>query len=203
MGESGMALAIFAGMLLILVAALLLAFLASRIAARSFGWTGNKRMLSSLFFCALGIGVGVVAVIATFYESTWHPPPKVTFNAPPGFTQNWVILLEDLTTSKTLVWQGVEMPFFAKRTVIDVPPSGIVRVRSLERLIGRVDTDANWNDGSYSTGQGGGPAPKATGAISFSAFNRGGSGASAQTDPPFGDHEAFGAYIAARENGAR
>ena len=154
----------------------------------------------------LGVGCGMLVMIATFYESTWAPPPQVTFNAPPGFAATWVIMLEDPTVSTQLTWQGRELPFSGKRTSIDVPLSGIVRVKSLGALSGRVDTTVTWSDGSTSTGQGGGPAPRSTGAVSFSAFNRAKVGASddtGQADPPFGDTEALGAYIAARERGAR
>jgi hypothetical protein len=203
MNDSGLALAIFIGMILIVLTGLLLGMLLGGIVSRALGWSGTKRWLASLGLGALGIGGGVLAVIATFYESTWAPPPEVTFNAPPGFAHEWVILLEDQSVSNRLPWQGVEMPFFGKRTQIDVPPSGIVRLHDLGGLDGRMDIKARWNDGSSSTGQAGGPAPQATGATSHRAFNRVKSEGGAQEDPPFGNAAALGDYIAARERGPR
>jgi hypothetical protein len=200
MSEDGLASAIFAAMILIILAGLMLGFLLGRKAADRIGWSGNKRTAMGVIVGALGIGGGLLAVIATFYESSWDPPPQVTFNAPPGFSHTWVIVLEDPSAARQLVWQGIEMPFFGKKTVIDVPPSGIVRVKKLDGLSGRVDINAQWSDGSASTGQGGGPAPKSSGAISFSSFNKVTSAGEALPDPPFGDKEALGSYIAAREN---
>ncbi len=199
MQGDGLAQAILIGMALIIAAGLGVGLLLSRMLAHRFGWSGSKRVSAGLGLGALGIGAGALAVIATFYESTWDPPPLLTLNAPPGFTHTWVIVLEDPAASQALSWQGVALPFLGKRTALDVPPSGIVRVRDLGELRGRADIDARWNDGSSSTGQAGGPAPKSTGANIFGAFNRVKGESAAQDEPPFGDEVALGAYIAARE----
>jgi hypothetical protein len=203
MQGDGLALAILIGMILIVGAGLLVGVLLSRLLARRFGWSGSKRLWASLGLGALGIGAGALAVIATFFESTWAPPPLVALNAPQGFTHSWVIVLQDPATPNALSWQGVEMPFRGKSTAIDVPPSGIVRVRDLGGLRGRADITVRWNDGASNTGQAGGPAPKSTGATAFGAFNRVKGEGAAQDEPPFGDDAALGAYIAARERAAR
>ena len=145
----------------------------------------------------------MLAVIATFYEDTWAPPPEVTFNVPPDFTQAWVILLEDRSSSIQLMWAGVEIPFFWKKTLIEVPSSGIVRLRDLSKICGR-PTRVRWSDRKYNNSGASGPAPKSSGATGFVAFNRAEPGAwpDAERDPPFSDKEAFGAYIAERERGA-
>jgi hypothetical protein len=203
MNEDGLATAIFVGMVLFVLAGSLAGFLLGRILASSLGWSGAKRMSSSLGLGALGVGCGVLAVIATFYESIWAPPPQVMLNVSSGFTKFWVIVLEDQAVSRPIIWQGAEIPFFGKKTVIEVPPSGIVRVRDLSGLSGRVDINARWSDGSRSTSQAGGPAPKSTGANIFVAFSRDHADGATRDEPPFGNSVELGAYIDAQERGAQ
>jgi hypothetical protein len=203
-GLGGLALALFIVKTLIVLGGFLLGVLLSRILARSLGWSGDKRLLD-LGLGSIGVGCGVLFVIASFYQSTWAPPPQVEFTMPPGFTHNWVILLEDRTGSVQPVWEGVEIPFFGKRTAIDVPPSGVVRVRDLSGLRGPSgDVNVQWSDGPWRgySGYAGGAAPKSTGATGFRAFRRGKRDREAQEEPPFGNDAAFGAYVAARERGA-
>jgi hypothetical protein len=198
----GLALLISILTILIVLGGLLLGVLLSRTLARRLGWSGAKLLLATLGLGA--IGVGVLFVIANFREDIWAPPRLVTFNAAPGFTQNWVILLADRRSgSVQLVWDGVEMPFFGKKTVIDIPPSGIVRVRDLSGLR---DSPRGfkvlWSDGSCNNGWSTGPAPRstrATGATSYMAFSRVSADCGAHLHLP--EDEALGAYIAAREPG--
>jgi hypothetical protein len=206
MPDDGLAQFIAISELLIVLGGLLLAVLLSRILARKLGWSGAKLFLATLALGVIGFGGGVLGVIATFYENTWAPPPVVTFNVPPDFNQNWVILLEDRSIPVQLVWAGGKIPFFGKKTLIDVPSSGIVRVRDLSGLYSAL-VRARWNDRSYSSHfAGGGPAPKSSGATSYVAFSR--DPPDAEPDPdeyerePFHDEAAFAAYIAARERGA-
>jgi hypothetical protein len=197
MAENGLALAIFAAMAAIILIGTVLGYLLSRGLARGRGWSGTSRAISGVALSALGVVVGGLVVTATFFESTWAPPPRVQFNAPSGFTHTWVFLLEDPSSTNRLIWTGFEVPFRGKNTIVDVPITGVLRVQSLSGISGRVDIDARWNDGSYSTGQGGGLAPKSTGANSVSSFNW--VNGKIKEEPPFSDREAFGAYIAARE----
>jgi hypothetical protein len=202
MPDSGLAQFIAISEIVIVLGGVLLAVLLSRILARRLGWSGAKFLLATLAFCVIGFGGGVLAVIATFYEDTWAPRPEVTFKVPPGFTQYWVILLEDRSSSVQLVWTGVEIPFFGKKTLIEVPSSGIVRLRDLNMICCR--PRVVWSDGKITTSGGGsGPAPESTGATHFVIFNRvdPGSSPDPERDYPPKD-EALGAYIAERERGA-
>jgi hypothetical protein len=201
MAESGMAIAIFAAMAAIIVAGIALGYLLSRGLARGRGWSGTKRTITALTLSAIGIVGGALVVTATFYESTWAPPPQVLFKAPPGFAHTWVFLLEDPKSANRLEWRGMNVPFFGKSTIVELPAHGILRVQSLDGISGRVDVNAQWNAGSHSTGQGGGPAPPATGAVSMSSFNW--TNGKETVEPPFMDQDALGAYIVARERGAK
>jgi MFS family permease len=201
MMDNGLAMVILGAMALMLVAGLLLGYLSSRFLGHRFKWSSGKRNGASLIFAALGLGAGLLAITATFYESTWAPPPKVTFTVPQGFSENWVILLEDPSTSQQLVWRGIEVPFFGKSTTIAVPPNGIVRIREIGDLGGRMDITAQWSDGSQTYGLSGGPAPTATKATAFVAFDRNSTTSSQQIAPPFGDEVALGNYILQREGG--
>jgi hypothetical protein len=204
MGRDGeLALAIRILMILIVLGGLLLGILLSRMIARHLGGSSDKPLLIiSLGLGAIGSGGGILVVIATFYEDTWAPPPQVTLNVPPGFRQDWLILLEDPKGPTHLVWEGVEIPFFGKKTSIDVPASGIVRVRDLSDLSRLGPESIQWSDGSCNTGYSGGLAPESTGASRYMAFERLESNCGAPHSLlPYG--EALGAYIAARERGAR
>ena len=200
MGRDGeLALAIGILMILIVLGGVLLGVLLSRLMARRLGWTSDKLLLIALGLGVIGGGGGILVVIATFFEDTWAPPPQVTLNVPPGFRQDWLILLEDAKSSTQLVWEGAEVPFFGKKTLIDVPASGIVRVRDLSEL--RRPGTIKWSDGSCNTGYSEGLAPESTGAVRYMAFERLKSDCGAPQLPlPYG--EALGAYIAARERGA-
>jgi hypothetical protein len=198
--DNGLAIAILTAMALILLVGLLIGFFASKIIVRRFGWTGAKRNFAYIALLAIGCGGSALAVIATFYESAWSPPPQITFDVPPGFLQSWVIVLEDPKANPSLVWTGVELPFSGKSTRVSVPLHGILRVQSLDTLSGRMDITVKWSDGVSSVSQAGGPAPKSTGAILFTAFNRDLGNGTPSAEPPFGDTEALGAYISKQEN---
>jgi hypothetical protein len=193
----GLALAIFIAMILMVLGGLLFGVLPGWMMARHLGWSGRKRLLITLGLGAIGAGGGILMVIATFNEDMWAPPPQVTLNVPPGFTQNWLILLEDPKSSTQLVWKGVEIPFFGKKTSIDVPASGIMRVRDLSELRYPSPGTITWSDGSCFTAWAGGLAPESTGAIRLMAFNRLKPNCGAP-HPDFPDDEALGAYIAER-----
>jgi hypothetical protein len=199
MNGNGLAVLIIAAMILITFGGLLLGALLGRTVARNRGWSAAKQTVVSAGLAALGVGGGVLVVFATFYESTWAPPPQVTFTPAAEFSQSWVIILEDPSSTNRLVWQGLEVPFFGKRTAVRVPPGGIVRVHSFGDLSGRADTSALWSDGASSTSQAAGLAPKSSNARYFIAFNRETPASRGQAEPPFVDGDALGAYIAARE----
>jgi hypothetical protein len=201
MNDQGLAMAIFGAMVLIILAGLLLGYLVSRFLGRRFGWSRTKRNIASLIFAAIGLGAGALAVTATFYESTWSPPPQVKFVVPQGFAHNWMFVLEDPNAPRALDWRGIEVPFFGKTATIEVPPNGIVRISDLGDLGGRMDIVAQWSDGAQGSTLSGGPGPTATKATAFVAFDRGSTTDSQQSAPPFGDDAALGTYILQRESG--
>ncbi|MGH6613826.1 hypothetical protein [Sphingomonas sp.] len=200
-GDSMGALAavIFGAMILILLAGFGIGFFLGRFIAGRLGWRDCKRALAALGTGAAGLCIGALIVIATFFESTWSPPPMIRFDVPPGFAPHWVILLEDHNAPTAVAWQGVELPFSGKSAVIRVPRSGVVRVRDLSEIAGRGDIRAQWSDGARNRGLASGPAPRGSGATLFSAFERNGPNAPGNEDPPFIDEAALAAYIAARE----
>lgn len=193
---------ILGAMILILLAGFGIGFFLGRVIAGRFGWQSGKRTLAALGMGATGLCIGALIVIATFFESTWSPPPMIRFDVPPGFAPHWVILLEDRTASATIAWRGKELPFSGKSAAIRVPRSGVVRVRDLGEIAGRGDIRTHWSDGARSIGFAGGPAPKASGATFYSAFDRDGPRAARSEAPPFGDEAALAAYVAARERGS-
>jgi hypothetical protein len=201
MNDQGLAMAIFGAMALMVLAGLFLGYLLSRFLGRRFGWSRTKRSGASVVFAAIGLGAGALAVTATFYESTWSPPPQVRFVVPQGFVHNWVFVLEDPNAPQQLNWRGIEVPFLGKSATLEVPLNGIVRVRELGDLGGRMDITAQWSDGSQTYSLSGGPAPAATKATAFVAFDRNSTTDSRQAAPPFGDEVALGNYILQREGG--
>jgi hypothetical protein len=152
---------------------------------------------------ALGLIVGGLAVVATFFESTWSPAPRVELVLPAQFDHDWVILLETPSATRTLAWSGVEAPFSGKKTVVEVPASGVVRVQSLAVVAGG-NVDARTREGAQSDGSASGPGPALLGANSYIALSLPHTNASARNagSPPFGDTAAFAAYISGREASA-
>lgn len=174
-------------------------------------WIGRKvttnpsrRILISLTCGTLGAFIGWLAVMATFYESTFSPPLRLKLNAPANFKHEWVILLEDPASHNELKWSGFSLPFTNKQSEISVPPSGVVRVRDLSAIAG-VPVDEVTADGVSPLNRGGGPAPPGVSAQIYVAFARSriDNANVAEPDPPFSDSGAFARYIKAREAAAR
>ena len=90
---------------------------------------GLAGALAGLLFGAL---LGVVAVGLTFYEDTMRPPPHLELRPPAGFAHEWVYFIADPTVSTEIEWEG----WWSPSAAIDVPPSGVVRVRDLGILDG-------------------------------------------------------------------
>ncbi len=110
----------------------------------------------------LGATGGVLAVTATFFESTWSPQPTLTLDVPPGFRHEWVLIIADPASPTELVWAGVDAPFLSQSARLKVPPSGVVRVRALGRLDGD-DVRATLSTGATSWGRAGLNAPPGLG----------------------------------------
>ncbi len=119
---------------------------------------------------ALAAAAGVLAVMATFYESTWSPAPELTLQLPAGYSQPWVYVLEDTAAGSVLPWTGTDLPFSTKRATLRVPPSGVVRLKDLGPMLGRVITVKGFAPFS-GMGQMGRPGPKALNAGVLMGFS--------------------------------
>lgn len=167
---NGLALAILICIVLMLLfAAALFAFVGRTLARKL---PPPRRRLVMALMALLGAGVGWLAVMATFFESSWSPPPRLRLAAAPGFDAPVVVLLEDPRAPRTLEWRGGELPFTAAAAEIGVPPTGIVRVRSFGAMAGRMDLEVTWPDGRRSPGAGGGPGPPGVGADAYLVVER-------------------------------
>lgn len=91
-------------------------------ALRGTRWAGLAASLGSLG----GALLGFLAMVFLFYETRWDPPVEITFEVPPGYSHETVILLED-PSAEELAWSGL----FTERAFVAVPRGGVVRVRSV------------------------------------------------------------------------
>jgi hypothetical protein len=156
-----------------------------------------RRRLVLVLMALAGAGLGWILVMATFFESSWAPPPRLSLATPAGFDAPVVILLEDPRAPTIVAWRDSALPFTAATAEIDVPSSGIVRVRSFGAMAGRADLDVIWPGGMQGFGAGGGPGPPGTGADAYLIVER-------PDAPPsdglqFSDPTAVAAYVAQRE----
>ena len=173
-GMSGLALAITLAICGIIATGLLLFFFIGRNLGRRFNLGHGGRLLTGIVGAVLGLGLGLLAVTATFYESQWMPPPQVTFKLPAEFTHRWVFLLEDPSSRNELIWHGSEwLPFQGMTTETDMPANGVLRVRSLGPLSGRADASVIWSDGAVMQGAGGGPGMQELEASAYAVFQHG------------------------------
>lgn len=194
-GASGLALAIAICMVLMVLGALVLFAFAGRALTR--GSSPSRRLLITTLMALVGVGLGWLLVMATFYESSWSPPPRLQLVIPPGFDAPVVVLLQDNRAPQTVEWRGGGLPFTAATAEISVPPTGIVRVRSFGPMAGRGDLEVTWPDGRRSPGAGGGPGPPSTGANAYIVIERPDArspGVLLTADAP-----AVGAYVWRRE----
>ena len=89
-----------------------------------------------------------------------------------GFDGPAVVFLEDPRASRVVEWRDSALPFTAATAQVDVPPSGIVRVRSFGLMQGRTDLDVTWPNGMQGWGAGGGPGPQSRGANAYLILER-------------------------------
>lgn len=206
-GLSGLALAILAAGLAIVGGFGLLFFLVARTGSRSSAAGKEapppraRRPGRTILLTTLGLGVGCLVVTATFYESLWSPPPQLRLEVPPGYRDIRIFVLEDPRRGLPLTWLGGGFPFRARHATIAVPPSGIVRVRSLRPEQGRADLDVVWLPGDVAAMNGGGDGPPGTGAASYVILERTDAWANGPPAELPGSPEAIGALILARERG--
>ena len=158
----------------------------------------RRRGLITLLMLLTGAGIGWLLVIATFYQSTLWPPPRLSVATPAGFDAPVLILLEDPRAGQMLDWHGGTLPFTAPTAAIAVPASGVVRVRSFGPIEERLHVIAIWPDGRQGLVAGGGnTGPPGTGASAYLLI------APPDSPPDAGplsyDGPAIAAYIERRE----
>ena len=154
----GLVLVILAAVVgMVVVPAVVLVWVSRRL---SRGKSDQFRLAITAGSLLLGFGAGAAWATATFFETTWSPPPKVMLNLPPGFVHRSVILLEQPSAPRQLQWSGRDLPFMGKSVALDVPTSGVVRVRSFGDLAGAGFT-AEATQGMRVTTMGSGPADAA------------------------------------------
>jgi hypothetical protein len=165
----GLALAIGIIMLLMVVGGVALFFFVARLFTRNVA--PRRRFLVTLLMALVGAGLACLLVMATFYESSWSPPPRLHLLTAPA-SGGPVVILEDPSASGTMTWRGGWLPFTAATAEINVPPSGIVRVRSLGSGPMNAMMEATWPDGRMSPGTGGGPGPPSTDSNAYLVIER-------------------------------
>lgn len=146
----------------------------------------------------LGGGMGYVAVMATFYESSFDPPVAITFETPPGYRHDDVILLED-PSAPEIPWTGLDVPFSSPTARMPVDRGGVARVRSLEALR-TSDRRAFLATGEMALGFSTYPAPPGLSATSVVVFDFAPYGARREPELPYFDEgEALAIVLRARE----
>lgn len=198
-GASGLAMAIVIAMVLLVAGAAVVIALLSRAFTRNM--PPARRRIVMVVAAVLGAGIGWMAMMATFFESSWSPPPQLRIAAPAGFEAPVVILLQDRRARLGIETTGGWLPFTAATAVVSVPSSGIVRVNSFGGIGGRGDLDVVWPDGQHSFGAGGGPAPPGSGAEAYLIVAH--PGPQAPEILQSSDPAVMAAYIAERERGVR
>jgi hypothetical protein len=190
----GLAIAIGIVMLLIIAGCGFLLWLIARFLTRNV--SPKRRGAVTLLLTVAGLGIGWLAMMATFYESSFDPPPELRLATAPGFDAPWVVLLED-PRGQALEWRSSMLPFTATTAELNVPPSGIVRLRSFGPMEGRMDLTISWPDQPSAFGAGGGPGPPGSGASAYMLIaNPSHEQAGSALSP---DGPALAAYIAERE----
>lgn len=194
----GLAAAIGLVMLLMLLAGFGISFWLGRLFARARGWQGGRARGAAVFAGFAGAGLGMIAVTATFYESSFSPPPRLDVTVPAGFKQDWAILIEDPRETALLEWQGSGLPFTQRYAVVALPASGVLRVKAFGEVAGRGDLEVRWSNGVGYNGYAGGPAPPGTGGTAYIALGR--AAPDGMQRSFLAEGEALAAEIARRED---
>jgi hypothetical protein len=193
----GMAALIDLVMLLMLVGGTAVFWSIGQRIARSRGLSSRRSWIVGGFAGALGAGAGSLLITAVFFRSTWSPPPTIHFVLEDAGRPDWIVLLEDPSSERTIRWTGTKMPFSGVSTTISVPRGGVVRVKVLGDQIAPGSAQGVLPNGSVALGQAVGPAPPGSGATSYAAW-----GWKAwerpEDDLPMGDAE-LAAWLRVRE----
>jgi hypothetical protein len=190
-GSSGLALAIAVAIALLVLGAMVAFVSVGRATSRKLAPRRRRLVVGGMGL--VGIGIGWILVMATFFEASWAPPPQLHVVTPGEFSAPVVILLEDPEARQGLKWRETWLPFTAPTAEIVVPHNGIVRVRSFGPMKGRADLDTVWSSGTQGFGAGGGPGPPGSGATSYLIIER--PDVSAANAVQFYDTAALAAYV--------
>jgi hypothetical protein len=171
-GMGGMVLWIMLGVVLIIALATVLPALLGWMIARRLRLPRRGQALAATAAALFGAMTSLAIVLANFRESTWNPPPRLTFNVPAGFAGEHIVLLQDPSSLGELDLRGMDVPLMAREASIDLPASGIVRIRDASALHERGTIDAHLSDGSELTGFGSGPGSKRMRATAYLKWER-------------------------------
>jgi hypothetical protein len=183
--------AMFATALLVVALALLIFVLRQIVTGRPL-----PRPRGPLAFVTAAISIVVVgyALVSSFAPSVIDSEPQLHLVTAPGFNEPWVLLLED-PRGRELIWTDSWNPLSSPTARLEVPPNGIVRLRSFGPIAGRMNISIHWPGGLASLGGDGGPAPPGSGATRLFSIPYPGT-----TMPsPNLDENGLAAYLATRE----
>ncbi len=130
--DSGMALAILVAM------ALMASIPGVVLGALGYLWGRRRRRrdpsarapwLLGLLGFGLGVAGGLLAIVFTFYESTFDP--EMVFETPDDFEHHAIFVVEDPSSSRSLDWDVTHM-----QAHLRVPGTGVVRISDLEDFVG-------------------------------------------------------------------
>lgn len=127
-GFEGLAAAILCAMIALVVIPGALGALLGRALSK------ESRLAGAVIGGAVGVLLGSVVMGFTFFEDVMCPPPRLTIEAPAGFSHEWVFLVGDPSVSREVVWTGSWTP----EARLSVSRGGVVRVRELGRLDGEL-----------------------------------------------------------------
>lgn len=196
-GMGGLAVVILIVMAVMVATGFGVAFWLGKRFAHMRGWPPSRIRTTGLLAGFGGMLIGFAALVSTFYESSWSPPPRLEITVPPEYQRPWTIILEDPRAPVTLDWRGSSLPFAQRRAAVALPESGIVRVRRFGEASGRGDLEVSWSDGVPHNGTGGGPGPAGTRATAYMLLGRPLADGSLPEAP---SGEALAAEVAARES---
>lgn len=130
-GMGGLAVAILLAMVFMLVVpVVVLVLIAKRF--------GTGAVIGAVI---VGLLIGVLAVTATFMESTWSPPPAI--NLIGTSEQTYIVVVAD-EKAPPVVMTGSTLPFMQRKTTLQVPDDGVIRVQSLEPLQGDMSMEVTY-----------------------------------------------------------
>ncbi len=92
---------------------------------------GTAAMVGALL---VGLVIGVLAVSATFFESSWSPPMRVVLE---GQTSEQQIVVVTDEKAPPIEVTGLSLPFMRQTAVLRVAPNGLVRVKSVAPIYGQ------------------------------------------------------------------